>query len=557
MVLVPIDLMSTNQAGHPLFYLQERARYVIWRIMYWLAFALTWAVLPVLQSYVESGYHEPSKKFFDSLRKNARYQLTILGAGVLGLIYVILSYGLSPLSLKSLVIALSHSYALVIAVWLLGHGLVNVPRNLWNEADPRDLLNHRYKHAPKSADAFAEAQSSYADVVAEVKALAPYKNGQFVEWIDELLDEVENSAHQNTRTGVSRVTVDRSMITEDYLVTLSNRVYKTKNRAIRAEADWQKLIKDCSVAEDVINSRSEGSLVFRFSRTRLPPKMAFWYYSVVHTNLVRLWAIVCCILAISVVWSEITHGTVVSLVNLVISNVRGFTQQMLSTTILGFMCMCAFASLTRIRVFNVYALVHRSTDISSMVFYAMYACRLTVPLSYNYLTLITDRDSVFEEFLGKSINLTPLGKYFNDWLPRLILVPIVFTLFHFYDKIKNFLGYGLAFDDEEQDEAGSPIEGKEIVNRALTDPRSRYAIKTPHLVSNFDQEAGVSSSSSSTVRQSSQPVPRYSDRIDLESQQPYESDNEQENPFRSFFGNIQNKLQQGYHTLQNHTVNRN
>uniref|UniRef100_A0A060T7S6 ARAD1C29942p n=1 Tax=Blastobotrys adeninivorans TaxID=409370 RepID=A0A060T7S6_BLAAD len=492
-VLVPIDLMSSSDSKHPLFYVGEKARLIMWRVIYWLAFALTWAILPVLQSYVESGYHEPWRKTMDALRRNLKYQLLMLGAGVVGLLYVIITSGLSLGSVKALVIALSHSYALVMAIWLLGHGLVNVPRNMWQEANPQTVLKHRYLRATRVQDAFSDSQSTYADVVAEVNALRPHKNefGQYVEWIDELLDEVDSgpgvAGFSGYRSSGNRpTTVDRSLINEEYLSTLTARLSRAKARAIRCHADWQKLLKDCAVAEDILNARQQGSksLVFRYSRTRLSPRMAATYYCRgIHTIVVRVIAAILTVLSVIIVWSEVTHGTIVSVVNIIVSSAHGIVQQMYSTMLLGFMCVCVFASLTRIRVFNVYALVHRSSDTSSLLFYAMYACRLTVPLSYNYLTLISSRESAFQDFLGKSINLTALGKYFNDWLPRLVIVPVLLTLFYFYDKIKDFLGFGLSFEDEEEDDdrsgtvtSSAYIEGRETVSRALSDPNSRYAI---------------------------------------------------------------------------------
>ncbi|CAN6611325.1 hypothetical protein TRVA0_004S03928 [Trichomonascus vanleenenianus] len=476
-VLVPIDLMSSSDPNHPMFYLSEHTRLVIWRVIYWLAFALTWAVLPVLQSYIESGYHEPTKKLFQALRQNARYQLLMLAAGIVGLFYMLITTkGLTLGSVKSLVIALAHCYALVLAIWMLGHGLVNLPRAMWNDADPKVFLNHWYKQATRISDAFAEAQSGYADVVAEIKALAQYKDGPFVEWIDELLDDVEMGPETRYR-GSARVTVDPTMIGKEYLSSLSSRLYRTKSRLIRHEAEWQKLLKDCSVAEDILNAQTERTLVFRFSKTRFSPRMAYLYYTKVHTGFSRAVAVVLAGISVILAWSEVTHGTKASIVNYMIRASYGLWQQLLSTLILGYMCWAAFSSLTRIRVFNVYALVHRSSDMSSLLFYAMYACRLTVPLSYNYLNLISSRESVFEEFLGKSINLTPLGSYFNDWLPRLIVLPMALTLFHFYDKMRDFLGFGLSFDDNDEsgESFGSMIEGRELVSRALSDPRSRFA----------------------------------------------------------------------------------
>ncbi len=492
-VLVPIDLVSSSANGKSsIFYLSEYVRLVLCPIIYWMAFFLTWAVLPILQSFVESGYHSTAQRLKDSAKRNLRYQLIMLGSGLIGLVYVIVSSGLSISSIKSLLVALSHSYALVIAIWLMGHGLVNLPRRSWTEANPNDYLKGLYRHAISTNDNLAEIQNTYADVAAEILALHQYKEGRFEAWIDHMIQRVEegpgiplNSSNSNAAVqGQSRVRIDRNTIDEGYLSTLYSRFKIIRNRLIRYDADWQKLLYEASKSEDIIQSRNSHSLEFRYKRSPLPPKAAYMYYHVVQPYLQRGLAAIFLALSVILVWSEITHGTIVSIVNIIVSHTYGLWQQLMSSIFLGFMCAAAFSSLSRIRVFKVYALVHRHSDPSSMLWYAMYACRLTVPLSFNYITLISSRDSVFEEFLGKFINLTPLGKYFNDWLPRFVLVPMIFTLFHVYDRVKDFLGFGLSFDDEEDEETGergSVVEGRELVKRSLTDASYRYSIRHPNV----------------------------------------------------------------------------
>lgn len=491
-VLVPIDLVSSSKYGkESIFYLSEEVRLLLWRVIYWLAFFLTWAILPGLQSFVESGYHSTIQRLKDSAKRNLRYQLIMLGSGLVGLIYVIVSSGLSISSIKSLLVALSHSYALVIAIWLMGHGLVNLPRRSWVEASPSVYLKDLYRHATSVNDSLAEIQNTYADVAAEILALRQYKDGKYEAWIDHMLQRVEegpgvplNSSNSNIAIeGQSRVRTDRSTIDEAYLSGLYSRFKIIRNRLIRYDADWQKLLYEASKSEDIIQSRNSHSLEFRYKKSLLPPKIAYVYYYLVKPYLQRGLGVIFLALTVILVWSEITHGTVVSIVNIIVSNTYGLWQQLMSSIFLGFMCTAAFSSLSRIRVFKVYALVHRHSDPSSLLWYAMYACRLTVPLSFNYITLISSRESVFEEFLGKFINLTPLGKYFNDWLPRFVLVPMIFTLFHVYDHIKDFLGFGFSFDeeDEETGERGSVVEGRELVKRSLTDASYRYSIRHPSI----------------------------------------------------------------------------
>jgi hypothetical protein len=77
-------------------------------------------------------------------------------------------------------------------------------------------------------------------------------------------------------------------------------------------------------------------------------------------------------------------------------------------------------------------------------------------------------------FLGQNINLTPLGGGFNAWFPLFILLPVIFTLFSSYDKIKGVLGLGdfggwiiEDDDDEHSGEIVSVVEGRGILKREL------------------------------------------------------------------------------------------
>lgn len=523
--LVPIDLVSSSKhnAKDTLFYLSEEVRLAIWRVVYWLAFFLTWAVLPMLQSYVGSGYYTSPQRLIDAANQNLRYQLVMLVAGLAGLVYVVFSAGLTFSSLKALVIALSHSYALVIALWLMGHGMVNLPRRYWEEADPAKALRTIYRHATLATDTIAEVQSEYASVAAEVLALAVYKEGKYLAWIQDMLEAVEAGPGVPLNGVINSVRVNRSMINEGYLATLNSNFKVASNRLRRHDADWQKMLFEASQLEDIVSAKEGRSLVFRYKRTCLSPKMAFLVYGELRPRLYRALAIICSVLTVVIVWSEITHGTVVSIVNFTVSHTYDLTQQLISTVFLGYMCAAAFSSLSRIRIYKFYALVHRHTDMSSLLFYGMYACRLTVPLSYSYIKMISSRESVFEDFLGQFINLTPLGRYFNDWLPRFILIPMLFTLFNVYDKVREISGVGLTFDEEidaeEGAESGSPaqqehayvstVEGRELIKKALSDASYRHALRHPHLSSAAESSrasggsTGSSSSHLGTTAQSS------------------------------------------------------
>lgn len=122
-------------------------------------------------------------------------------------------------------------------------------------------------------------------------------------------------------------------------------------------------------------------------------------------------------LSVAVVWSEVTFFNklpVLSLfaqfVNLAKKNYDYFTievkiciyyfaqyiciiycidSQVLSTLIIAYLCYCAYSTVLKIRVLNLYYLApHHQTNEYSLIFSGMMLCRLTPPMCLNFLGLI-------------------------------------------------------------------------------------------------------------------------------------------------------------------------
>lgn len=192
------------------------------------------------------------------------------------------------------------------------------------------------------------------------------------------------------------------------------------------------------------------------------------------------------------------------------------------------MCICAFYSLTEVKIWGNRALVRRNTYQESATWYGLQVAKLTVPLSYNFLTM-TDpnvyKASGFHKFLGKLIDLSPLGKGFSSFFPIFILVPVMATAFGLYGKIKNICGFGDLLEDEDEDGAGgyagtgSWREGRALIERELqgngggslglaqrttSPPNERYTDTTPSssapLISNSIANTTTPSASSSRPR---------------------------------------------------------
>jgi len=154
----------------------------------------------------------------------------------------------------------------------------------------------------------------------------------------------------------------------------------------------------------------------------------------------------------------------------------GFAGQVIASGWILYMCAAALTSLTEVKVWRGRALVRRNTHGESAMWYAMQVAKLSVPLSFNFLTFVSPRvyvDTVFYQFLGKLIVLTPLGGWFDTLFPVFILLPVCATLFNLYGKVKRCVGFGGVIEDEEDDEnedgygTGSWREGRDLIEREL------------------------------------------------------------------------------------------
>ena len=190
-LLVPIDLASADGSSSRGIWLPDNAVLVAWRVTYWLTFLLTWWLLPLLGEYCDSGFRDTKGRVLYSLRSNARYQLIVLGTAIAGLVYFVLQNGLHGASIKGMVMALAYAWGLVLAIGLMGHGLVALPRRLFRNASVSGRLRRLQTQAPKTKDMLDDATDSLEQLENTVIQLKQRKNGtskDLQDWIDELAD---------------------------------------------------------------------------------------------------------------------------------------------------------------------------------------------------------------------------------------------------------------------------------------------------------------------------------------------------------------------------------
>ncbi|KAH8894815.1 hypothetical protein GQ53DRAFT_682366 [Thozetella sp. PMI_491] len=501
-LLVPIDLASSamvDDIDARGVWLERRPLLVSWRIIYWLTFVLTWFILPILGEYADSGYREAKPKVLDSLRANAQYYGTVFGAGILGFIYVIWYYGRFTESLKSTVMALAYCWGLVLAIYLMGHGLVAIPRRLFRNAGISGRLRRIQSQAPRVFEQMEDADINLEELEAQVAELSKRKTGSalgFQEWIEELVD-MTNLPESGPRATL-RTTEDiprlPTVITEKYMAELTRRLVRARHARARYANEWNQLLRDAVETQAILDSVASKKLDFGGAT----PGAGFWDRITVFTPYTRylfhyhfmpstrvFFGGLLSAASVCIVWSEVVKGLLPSLSVIRYSVIHhyndgkgqvGFAGQVIGSLWILYMCAAALISITEVKVWRGRALVRRNTAHESAFWYASQVARLSIPISYNFMTFLGDKvyaDTVFYEFLGQLINLTPLGKWFETLFPMFILLPVCATLFGLYGKAKRLIGFGVdVIDDGDNEEGetygtGSWREGRDLIEREL------------------------------------------------------------------------------------------
>ncbi|OJJ47595.1 hypothetical protein ASPZODRAFT_131131 [Penicilliopsis zonata CBS 506.65] len=501
-LLVPIDLGSDE--GPTAIWLPDRLLLVSWRITYWLIFVLTWFILPLLGDFIDSGYREPRARIQYSLRSNARYQLTVLVCAVGGLVYISVQNGFEFTSLKALVMALAYVWGLVLAIYLMGHGLVAIPRKLFRTANPSGRLRRLQTHAPRVHDRLIDAVNDLQVLEAQVKQLHRRKTGtarDFQEWIDDLAEACGPPDPRATLAQASEPAPIPAVITERYLADLTRRLQRTRHQKARFLDEWDRLVQSAADVQAIINSSASKKLEFPRVTTQLGPLRPrftlltpYMRYGL-HVHLLPGFKLVLGALlaaaSVCIIWSEVIKSVFpnLSIVSItVISSSSSsssssslsinFGGQVVASAWLLYMCAAALAGVTDAKVWGNRALVPRNTYGESACWYAGQVARLTVPTAYNFLTFLprdVRENTIFYNFLGRLIDLTPLGKGFDYFFPIFILLPVLATLFNLYGRVKNIFGFGLIEEDEDEYLENNPAgyglggwrEGRELIDREL------------------------------------------------------------------------------------------
>ncbi|KAI4460461.1 hypothetical protein MML48_5g00012515 [Holotrichia oblita] len=430
----------------------------LWRTVYWSMQFLTWLVMPMMQSYIKAGDFTIKGKLKSALIDNAIYYGSYLFiCGVL-LIYLALKPGIDldwP-KLKAITSSASNTWGLFLLVLLLGYALVEVPRKLWNNSNYSYVLNHAYFKAAKLSSDKAEAEESVDDVLEEIPP-------------------------EDTPTDCP---------SEKAFIRIHKQVIKALQVLQRTETQWNLLVERIFSLEDIMKNLNSRERMFKHTFDTPRNKLTRFIYSstiewywkcFLYCYCKKTLAVLAAILSVAVVWSEVTFfnkepplSIFAIIVNISRDNYDYLTIEILSTVVILYLCYCAYSTVLKIKLLNLYYLApHHQTNEYSLIFSGMMLSRLTPPLCLNFLGLIHMDSHIikvqvlethYTQIMGHMDVIAIISDGFNVYFPMAILAFCLATYFSIGSRILSMLGFHQFLGDDEMT-TDLVNEGRELIKR--------------------------------------------------------------------------------------------
>lgn len=389
----------------------------------------------------------------------------------------------------------------------MGHGLVALPRRLYRNSSISGRLRRLQNRAPGVHDRLMEGVNQLEELDAQISLLRQRKHAvspEHQEWIEEL--SLTTSLPESRVYIVPRMPAAKlpAVITDRYLAELSRKLNRTRHKRARFADAWDRLVQDAADYQAIIDASVSKRLEFRkasenaslLERSKiLTPYTRYLLHVHVFPALRIVLAAIFSLASACIVWSELIKLVApnISIISLTVVTRRrtggsevGFAGQVSAAVWILYMCTAALASFDDVKLWGNRALVRRNTYGESAAWYSGQVAKLTVPLTYNFVTFLPQdvyRETTFYHFLGQLVNLTLLGKSFDYFFPALILVPVCATLFNLYGRVKTVFGYGVieAVDGESITEYGTAEwrDGRDLIERELNGA-SRLGLVVDH-----------------------------------------------------------------------------
>ncbi|KAJ3380397.1 LMBR1 domain-containing protein 2 [Entophlyctis sp. JEL0112] len=468
-------------------------------------------------AYVRSGDFTIKDKVINAVRENLYFYAFLGVLGVAFLIYMIVAIQFSREDLTAILIAAANAWGLLLCTVMLGYGLVEIPRDVWNSAISETHLTFLHSQIPGLREKMIDSEAAMFEVarqIARFDSLLPRADAGTNSAAADIPDAAVLRKHVDSMVLRCPLARDQRVVAAGGGVASTDQRQKVTLGALRKvnadlkyfdglvsryQAQYRFMLEKSWFLSDVVENAKSRNQIFQSSLVWTPGfspqvdtlwlRFLWFWYVWIKPILIRAFAVVLILASVALVWSESTfqvQGMTLSIPALLLQNnvVTYASLEFISISFLVYMCTCTYSTLFRIKIFEYYVIVpEHCTDEPSMLFMGAYLWyRLIFPLCYNFLNMVgDDENSVFIEYQGKAIDLTPLlGDTFNTWTPLLVLLVATTTYFDVIGRIISLCsgGRGGLFSERRSGGNAAAIEGRDIAAQARTAEDRRRTAQT-------------------------------------------------------------------------------
>ncbi|MCJ1307115.1 hypothetical protein MMC25_000761 [Agyrium rufum] len=405
--------------------------------------------------------------------------------------------------------ALAYCWGLIQAIYLMGHGLVAVPRKLFRHANISGRLRRIQVHAPKVYEKLEDSITELAELEEQLSQLRQKRSGvtrNHQEWIEDMVDLSSLTSADQSLLAAAAAAPPPNVITDRYLADLNRRLIRARHKRQRFADQWQRHVQEAVDTQAIIDATASRKLEMtklddkpvQRAWIKLSPSLRYYLHAKILPGIDMFFGGLFSIASCFIVWSEVFKNIAPKLSIIRLTVIRhessdrgkvGFTGQLIASLWIFYMIASALTSFNDVKIWGNRALTRRNTYGESACWYAGQVAKLTVPLSYNFITFLPKeiyQETTFFKFLGRLIVLTPLGKGFDYFFPIFILVPVCATLFNLYGRVRDVFGFGIPVDDEEGENSnptgygtGGWREGRDLIEQEVRGRTNLTGTSTP------------------------------------------------------------------------------
>ncbi|CAD8049962.1 unnamed protein product [Paramecium sonneborni] len=469
-IILPLDIYKNEQD------LKDTQIEVIWIVLYWLTFLLTWIFLPITLDYEDAGEFTFKQKLFKAIKINFQIYAIFGVLGIAFTIYLLVEKQFTFQALLALTVVLSNALGLLIVTFLLGYAIVAIPKQFFRESNHQIQLNLKYHSINKTKLLLEQESLDLDEILIEILSYeSKYKNNEeYQPYIQQILqlftkEQIEMAKLYRLRNNNSNQLEDLNI---DKLSEIHKRSKELTYDYVRKSKKLEILTKQALFIEDIINCDHREKKISSAARPervgcfgKFIDKFQYYWYVKFWKIIMYSTAIVFIILGSLITLSEIAifgnlkFNVFIYFIN---DNEEFFAVQILVLIPLLYVLYCIQYGLLNIR-FNRFGFYdYGYTDAPSLLFSATFVSRIAFPLAFNFFWMFNESDADIANVVG-NFNFDQYLTEFKLAFPILLVILIICNIFDIYDKLLGALGFErfqfeIGFADEHTEEGQEYVQ---------------------------------------------------------------------------------------------------